>query len=112
MPATNERRGVTRTGVAVLLAVFVLALAVLFPYVQVAREAANRATCDCHMKQIGLAIQNYNSVYGRLPSNGEIVPIGKEKHVGGWSFVVKVLPYLDCTEMYDRLKKSGWRERR
>jgi hypothetical protein len=45
-------------------------IALLLPAVQAAREAARRMQCNNHVKQWGVAIQNFDGVHKRIPNNG------------------------------------------
>ena len=65
MPAL--RRGFTLVELLVVIAIIGLLVALLLPAVQAAREAARRAECNNHQKQIGLAMQSYHSAFGTFP---------------------------------------------
>src|SRR4051812_48615268 len=60
-------RGFTLIELLVVIAIIAVLIALLLPAVQAAREAARRAQCVNNMKQIGLALQNYESALAVLP---------------------------------------------
>jgi prepilin-type N-terminal cleavage/methylation domain-containing protein/prepilin-type processing-associated H-X9-DG protein len=63
----KKRVGFTLIELLVVIAIIAVLIALLLPAVQAAREAARRAQCINNMKQLGLAIHNYESVHSMLP---------------------------------------------
>jgi prepilin-type N-terminal cleavage/methylation domain-containing protein len=65
--APPHPRGFTLIELLVVIAIIAVLIALLLPAVQAAREAARRAQCVNNLKQIGLAMHNYESSTGSLP---------------------------------------------
>jgi type II secretory pathway pseudopilin PulG len=95
------QRGAPRFGIVkallVLAALLAVAAAILVPAIGSAREAARRATCQCRLKQLGLALQNYMSAFGTFPPAYVADDNGRRMH----SWRVLLLPYLKATELTD-----------
>jgi prepilin-type processing-associated H-X9-DG protein len=105
---SNPKKNVTGRGFAIsgivlgglwsLVAVPAVLIALLLPAVQAAREAARRAQCTNNLKQIGLALMNYESSYGMFPPVATFDASGKPL----LSWRVLVLPYLEQNTLYQK----------
>ncbi|ADV64156.1 hypothetical protein Isop_3599 [Isosphaera pallida ATCC 43644] len=101
MMRTRARLGFTLIELLVVIAIIAVLIALLLPAVQSAREAARRAQCVNNLKQIGLAILNYESTFSALP------PGRKDCCWGTWQMFV--LPYLEQSAMFNGFNFNGGR---
>ncbi|WP_262025006.1 DUF1559 domain-containing protein [Blastopirellula sp. J2-11] len=102
----KNRTGFTLVELLVVIAIIGVLIALLLPAVQQAREAARRMSCTNNLKQLGLALHNYHDVNKRLPiGTGQVTAVwqGTGNH-GSW--LVRLLPFVEQTNVYDRLDKS------
>ena len=111
MPLTRVRaRGrqlaFTVIELLVVIAIIALLIALLLPAVQRAREAARRAQCVNHLKQLGLAIHNYTDVNTYLPINIAPWPFGPAvaPQRSGLGWTLGILPQLDQTPLYESFR--------
>src|SRR3954451_7113913 len=106
--AMRKRRGFTLIELLVVIAIIAVLIALLLPAVQAAREAARRAQCVNNLKQLGLALHNYNSATGAFPPGTvstmadptQGVPDGLSTWTS-WSPQAMLLPYLEQTALYN-----------
>jgi prepilin-type N-terminal cleavage/methylation domain-containing protein/prepilin-type processing-associated H-X9-DG protein len=98
-----RRRGFTLIELLVVIAIIAVLVALLLPAVQQAREAARRSQCKNNLKQIGLALMNYEETNKMLPIGSNSTP------AGGWgvSFWVGLTPYLDMQTVANDFQYSG-----
>ena len=79
-------------------------IALLLPAVQAAREAARRSQCVNNLKQIGLAVMNYESSNGSLPPTGVVNPSGNPiQMIGNFGMKVRLLPFIEQSALYATL---------
>ncbi len=102
MVTKRSQRGFTLVELLVVIAIIGILIGLLLPAINAAREAGRRASCLNKGKQLGLAMQNYASTYASAyPPSAGLYGTGT-KSVGGYSFLVKCLPFME----YDFLYKS------
>jgi prepilin-type N-terminal cleavage/methylation domain-containing protein/prepilin-type processing-associated H-X9-DG protein len=116
--AEKNRRGFTLVELLVVIAIIGVLIALLLPAVQAAREASRRSACTNNLKQVGLAILNYESArkifppgrsgcIGNSASCGTCTTSSLDRH-GATGFVM-VLPYMEDSSLYAMtlFEKSG-----
>jgi len=87
-------------GLILVTAVIGILIALLLPAVQAAREAARRAQCSNNLKQISLALLNYEAANGCFPPAYVADENGRPMH----SWRVLILPYMEQQALYDRYR--------
>ncbi len=95
------RRAFTLIELLVVIAIIAVLVAIVLPAVQQAREAARRAQCKSNLRQIGLALQNYESSCGVFPpgvlGNSGSLAAGQLLH----TWMVQILPQLEESALYN-----------
>ena len=100
----GRRSAFTLIELLVVIAIIAILIALLLPAVQQAREAARRSQCQNNLKQIGLALHNYESTYRLFPigsRGGTIYNQTGTKNGTNWR--VSVLPFLDQAPLFNQL---------
>jgi len=103
-------RGFTLVELLVVIAIIAVLIGLLLPAVQSAREAARKSQCGSQFKQIGVALQTYNSTFDAFPfatSNpGQCTPAAGQQVLNhtGW---IPLLPFLEQTALYDRFNLAS-----
>lgn len=103
----NFRMAFTLIELLVVIAIIAILIALLLPAVQQAREAARRAQCKNHLKQLALAVHNYESTFIMLPMNRygdytySTVWNGPYEDSCSWSWLTTILPYIDQTPLWN-----------
>jgi prepilin-type N-terminal cleavage/methylation domain-containing protein/prepilin-type processing-associated H-X9-DG protein len=99
----KPRTGFTLIELLVVISIIGVLVGFLLPAVQMARESARRTQCTNNLKNIGLAIHNFESARRTLPAGSEALK-GTEH---AWS--TQALPYMEQSNVYQGLDlKAVW----
>jgi prepilin-type N-terminal cleavage/methylation domain-containing protein/prepilin-type processing-associated H-X9-DG protein len=100
-----RRRGFTLIELLVVIAIIAVLVALLLPAVQAAREAARRASCTNNLKQIGLAMANYQTTHGGYPigycSQWDV--LFQVERGNGWGWGSMVLPQMEQASLFNNI---------
>jgi prepilin-type N-terminal cleavage/methylation domain-containing protein len=96
----NRRSGFTLVELLVVIAIIAVLIALLLPAVQPAREAARRIQCMNNLKQIGLALHNYNESRGSLPGADMVWNSANPTELSG---LANILPYLELSNAFNSI---------
>src|SRR5688572_24312533 len=110
---THRRTGFTLVELLVVIAIIGVLVALLLPAVQAAREAARRSSCGNNLKQLGLALHNYEGTFNTLPpgwiaSNG-LMHTGATTGTGtdgwgSWAWGAFILPFVEQRSLHEALR--------
>jgi prepilin-type N-terminal cleavage/methylation domain-containing protein len=103
------RKAFTLIELLVVIAIIAVLIGLLVPAVQKVREAANRTQCINNLKQIGLALHNFESAHKHFPTAGAqsaalgMTGVGFETM--GWAY--QILPFIEQDNLYRIGQTSG-----
>jgi prepilin-type processing-associated H-X9-DG protein len=101
-PKRSRRRGLKLVEILAALGIIVILIALLLPASRSARPAARRAQCINNLKQIALALSNYEESHGALPPAYTVDAMGRPLH----SWRTLILPYLELDPLYRTIDLS------
>lgn len=112
----TSRRGFTLIELLVVIAIIAVLIALLLPAVQQAREAARRTQCKNNLKQLGLALHNYENTFSRLPAGrmglgfctaGGTAPSRLDPQTKNFSGLAMLLPFLEQSNLHSQINFAG-----
>ena len=103
----SRKRAFTLVELLVVIAIIGILVALLLPAVQAAREAARRASCKNNLRQIGLAVLNYESTYRSLPASAVVdLTVTSTGNNGSWGVHGRILHFLEQDNLYQNVDIS------
>jgi len=104
---TQSRHAFTLIELLVVIAIIGMLVALLFPAIQAAREAAAKTDCSNNLRQMGLALHNHLSSHNRFPTSGEgIDAAGTGTAFDLQSTFLMMLPYMEGGDIFNQYDRS------
>jgi prepilin-type N-terminal cleavage/methylation domain-containing protein len=109
--SSNRRHGFTLVELLVVIAIIGIMVGLLLPAVQAAREAARRMQCGNNLKQIGLALHNYESAYRLFPAQSTGPEPGSNFNARRSSWMTAVFPFMEQSALYETYQsRFNWHD--
>jgi prepilin-type N-terminal cleavage/methylation domain-containing protein/prepilin-type processing-associated H-X9-DG protein len=100
-PTQAKRNAFTLIELLVVIAIIAILIGLLLPAVQKVRESAGRMQCSNNLKQLGLAVHNFESSYGFLPHPGQCDSTGGPTTIYmSQSTATTLLPYIEQENVF------------
>lgn len=109
--APHSEPGFTLVELLVVIAIIGILVGLLLPAVQAAREAARRMQCSNHLRQIGLALHNYESAFGMWPAQSSAPGPGPQFTNKRASWMTAALPFFEQDGLFKTFNPTlHWHE--
>jgi prepilin-type N-terminal cleavage/methylation domain-containing protein/prepilin-type processing-associated H-X9-DG protein len=106
LPTKHIRRAFTLIEVLVVISIIGMLVALLMPAVQAARESARKSQCQNNLKQMGLAVIEYEDKHKVLPTSDRPPGLKNAPRISG---LVKLLPYVGKEARFEAYDfKKDW----
>lgn len=99
----GRRHGFNLVELLVVIAIVAVLVSLLLPAVQMAREAARRSACQNNLRQIGLAIHNFETARRCFPPSALAVGPGTTGTTSPWSGHALVLPFMEGDVLFRKI---------
>ncbi|MFK7767188.1 MAG: DUF1559 domain-containing protein [Mariniblastus sp.] len=106
-----KRKAFTLVELLVVIAIIGILIGMLLPAVQQVREAARRITCANNLKQVALALHNYESAHKEFAPGASCSEFPRSNGGSGFSFgpsfYGKILPFIEQNALYNQMTFKG-----
>ena len=100
----RRKNGFTLVELLVVIAIIGVMVGLILPAIQAARESARSSQCKNNMRQLSLAVLNYQSAKNHLPPGAEVdFDVTTTSSNGSWGVHGRILPYLEQGNLYSKV---------